>query len=438
MKKVSLVLFLSLIIFTFTTTIALADQSIKLMVNGQEIKSDIQPQVINGRTYFPVRVLANSLSVTDDNIWWDANAQTVTLMKGDTGIQMKIGDFKLFVNGKVTNMDVSPLVIQGRTMLPVSWLAGALGYTVGWDEGSQTININSNINSNNEQNVTAYKLTLDFSFGTREGEYTGSLVNGIPNGNGEFKSKNSSGLSWVYTGEFVNGHFNGSGRTVWEDGTKKEGTYENDQLINDLPEESSFKSKCVNIDNSFARNPDNYIEKAIKFTGKVVQVIEGKDNAVDYRISWNNNADSIFWASYVHKTGESRVLKDDKVEIWGIYKGSYTYKSIIGAEITIPNVSVQYLDIQGTYSSNPSSTTTQITTQTTTQTTSNSYLEQRKAQCLSELNNLATKLENVKNEKNTRIFQNGVWTYVADPQALANAQQAYDQKYAEYQRLLNQ
>lgn len=140
--KMGILLIFALIIIFCIPSPTLASASPKLLVNGQEIQSDVQPQVINGRTYFPIRVLAYSLNVTDNNILWDANKQTVTIIKGDKVVQMIIGDIRIFVDGKATNMDVSPLVIEGRTMLPVSWLAGALGYTVGWDDSSQTININ--------------------------------------------------------------------------------------------------------------------------------------------------------------------------------------------------------------------------------------------------------------------------------------------------------
>ncbi|MBE3586356.1 MAG: copper amine oxidase N-terminal domain-containing protein [Thermoanaerobacter sp.] len=42
------------------TTIAFADNPIKLFVNGQEIKPDVPPQLINGRTMVPIKWVFSS------------------------------------------------------------------------------------------------------------------------------------------------------------------------------------------------------------------------------------------------------------------------------------------------------------------------------------------------------------------------------------------
>ena len=137
-KQIIIALIITLYLLTLPT-IALADQPIKLVVNGQEIQSDIQPRVINNRTYFPVRIVANSLGVTDNNIIWDGTANTVTLMNSNKVVQIKIGDNKILENGHKSIMDVTPQVINDRTMLPVAWIAGAFGYLVNWDNNTRTI-----------------------------------------------------------------------------------------------------------------------------------------------------------------------------------------------------------------------------------------------------------------------------------------------------------
>lgn len=61
---------------------------------------------------------------------------------------------------------------------------------------------------------------------TREGMYTGEVIDGIPNGEGTFSAINDTGNSWVYTGSFVDGKFHGHGKTVWDDSAYvEEGTY---------------------------------------------------------------------------------------------------------------------------------------------------------------------------------------------------------------------
>ncbi|TDA70317.1 MAG: copper amine oxidase N-terminal domain-containing protein [Clostridia bacterium] len=51
------------------------------------------------------------------------------------------GPIKLYVNGREIQVDVPPQLINGRTMVPVRWVAEALGADVEWDEAAQTVRI---------------------------------------------------------------------------------------------------------------------------------------------------------------------------------------------------------------------------------------------------------------------------------------------------------
>lgn len=61
--------------------IALAANPIKLIVNGQQINSDVPPQVINGRTMIPARPLAEALGAT---VEWDAKNNAVVITSNNT------------------------------------------------------------------------------------------------------------------------------------------------------------------------------------------------------------------------------------------------------------------------------------------------------------------------------------------------------------------
>ncbi|MCS5697320.1 copper amine oxidase N-terminal domain-containing protein [Desulfofundulus thermocisternus] len=58
-KKWIIIVGAVLLVGTFTT-IAFADNPIKLFVNGQEIKPDVPPQLINGRTMVPIKWVFSS------------------------------------------------------------------------------------------------------------------------------------------------------------------------------------------------------------------------------------------------------------------------------------------------------------------------------------------------------------------------------------------
>ncbi len=58
----------------FGSVAVFADQTIKLIVNGQVINSDVSPQIIDGRTMIPARALAEALGAT---VSWDASQNAV-------------------------------------------------------------------------------------------------------------------------------------------------------------------------------------------------------------------------------------------------------------------------------------------------------------------------------------------------------------------------
>lgn len=108
-------------------------------VNGIEYTMDVAPYVKDGRTYLPVRYVAQALGVADSNILWDNATQKVTLIKGGTVVQLTIGSNVLLVNGAAITMDVPAEITSDRTMLPFRFIAQAFGASVGWDEATQTV-----------------------------------------------------------------------------------------------------------------------------------------------------------------------------------------------------------------------------------------------------------------------------------------------------------
>lgn len=96
--------------------------------------------------------------------------------------------------------------------------------------------------------------------------------------------------------------------------------------------------------NQLARTPNDYKGKKVKFTGKVIQVIEGKGE-INLRIAVDNNYDTILLVAYKPSITPQRVLENDNVTIKGISQGIYTYDSTMGGKITVPLVFVDIITI---------------------------------------------------------------------------------------------
>lgn len=84
-----------------------------------------------------------------------------------------------------------------------------------------------------------------------------------------------------------------------------------------------------------ARTPNDFENKKIKFTGKVVQVLEG-DKSIDARIAVNSDYDTILYCVWDKDITSSRILENDIVTVYGKSGGLYTYESTAGTKVTLP------------------------------------------------------------------------------------------------------
>ncbi|WP_051688190.1 copper amine oxidase N-terminal domain-containing protein [Desulfofalx alkaliphila] len=114
-----------LILTAIVEEIAAEDELI-LVVNGDIMITDINPYIKDNRTVAPVRFVAEELGGAVD--WVEPNRVCIT--KGDKVIQMHIGENSFKVNGEDKSLDVVPFIEDGRTMVPVRFVAEQLGATV--------------------------------------------------------------------------------------------------------------------------------------------------------------------------------------------------------------------------------------------------------------------------------------------------------------------
>jgi len=93
-----------------------------------------------------------------------------------------------------------------------------------------------------------------------------------------------------------------------------------------------------------ARTPDDYIGEKVKFTGKIIQVIEG-DKAVALRVAINNNYDMIAYCMFDPKIISYHLLDNDKITLYGTSTGLYSYQSTGAGTITIPSILIEKLEL---------------------------------------------------------------------------------------------
>ncbi|NPV91541.1 MAG: copper amine oxidase N-terminal domain-containing protein [Firmicutes bacterium] len=132
--------------------------------NGQQYQMDVAPFIKDGRTFIPVRYLANSIGISNSDIRWNPDTATVTLTKGNTVVELVVGDTNLYSYGKRWVIDTAPLVEDGRVFLPARHVVGNFGYTVSWNPGKQTLSINQETSIKNMPEYLDEENNLGISY----------------------------------------------------------------------------------------------------------------------------------------------------------------------------------------------------------------------------------------------------------------------------------
>ena len=116
-----------------------ARAEIRVAVNGQPVEfTSVGPQSIGGRVLIPLRAVVEALGA---EVKWNAATQTVLGRKGDREFTLPIGSRTARVNGATVNLDVPAQILSGNTMVPLRFVAEALGADVNWNAPQQLVAI---------------------------------------------------------------------------------------------------------------------------------------------------------------------------------------------------------------------------------------------------------------------------------------------------------
>ncbi|MGI5838950.1 MAG: stalk domain-containing protein [bacterium] len=111
---------------------------IGVTVGGEQLVTDVDPIIKEGRTLVPLRAIFEALGAAVD---YDFATGRITGTKDDTTIVLTLNEKTVFVNGQAGTIDVAPLAVSGRTMVPTRFIAQSLGATVDWSEDANTVRI---------------------------------------------------------------------------------------------------------------------------------------------------------------------------------------------------------------------------------------------------------------------------------------------------------
>lgn len=111
-----------------------------LTVNGTKKAIDVAPIVKDNTTYIPIKYVVD---VFGGSAAWDQNTKKIMVLRGAKALDLTVGKKEYVLNGKRQSAEVAPLILDGRTLVPLRLVSEQLGLTVKWEQKTKTVTIES-------------------------------------------------------------------------------------------------------------------------------------------------------------------------------------------------------------------------------------------------------------------------------------------------------
>jgi hypothetical protein len=117
--------------------------AINVILNSALVKfPDQAPVVQNGTVLVPIRQIASALGLT---VSWDEGKRLVTLENDSFYVELTIDSTTAKTKDGNVTLSAPPCIIEGRTMVPLVFVAETMGLKVLWSEEYQRVIINGNV-----------------------------------------------------------------------------------------------------------------------------------------------------------------------------------------------------------------------------------------------------------------------------------------------------
>lgn len=113
---------------------------ISIEIDGRPVKTDVAPYISNDRTLLPIRAVSERLGA---EVSWVSETETAVIEKDGTRIELVKDSDTALVNGSEVKLEQPAVIVQGRVMVPIRFIAEQLGCDVSWDETDRKVSIAS-------------------------------------------------------------------------------------------------------------------------------------------------------------------------------------------------------------------------------------------------------------------------------------------------------
>lgn len=151
--------------YTSDTGVDISDSEVSIImqidnpimtVNGVDAEIDpgvgTVPIIREGRTLVPIRAIVEGIG---GEVEWNAETSTATIKCNDDIIVLTVGSIATYVNGNEGILDVAPIVLNGRILMPIRFIAEGFGLDTVWNQDDRTITITNNrvITETNDEDI---------------------------------------------------------------------------------------------------------------------------------------------------------------------------------------------------------------------------------------------------------------------------------------------
>jgi len=173
MKKILCLLLSVLCLFTGGVY---ARSEITVEIDGVLQEYDVPPQIIKDRTMVPMRKIFEAFGAEVD---WDDTLKKVTAVKEGIKVELIIGSVNAKVGEEEKLLDSEPVIIDGRTLVPVRFVSEALGAKVEWDGENKRVIIEKPAKEEeNEREEIPYLKVKEVIASSNDGNVPGGAVDG--------------------------------------------------------------------------------------------------------------------------------------------------------------------------------------------------------------------------------------------------------------------
>jgi len=107
-----------------------------VLINGSPQVIDAAPVIINGRTMVPLRFLGETFGAMFN---YDSVSKTISIDFNGKKMVLRVGNKIALVDNKEVQLDVGPVIVNGRTLVPLRFISENFGCDVIWDDSAKTV-----------------------------------------------------------------------------------------------------------------------------------------------------------------------------------------------------------------------------------------------------------------------------------------------------------